>query len=78
MMRNSTIQSDKESQVPPSKWKLMLPIFALISSQHTSNLVPDDDYTDGVPQSGTKIFYLKDNPVDIETLKRLVKKSKLD
>ena len=55
----------------------MLPIFVILSSQHASNVVPDnDDSTNGI--DGKKVYYLKDNPIDIDVLKRLVKKAKFE
>ena len=68
--------SDPGEDIEPKKLKLEKPVFTILSTQNQLNCYPSEsDSSDS--SNNVAIYRLRENPIGIDTLTRLVKKAKL-
>ena len=68
--------SDAGEDIEPKKLKLEKPVFTILSTQNQLNCYPSESDSSDSNNSVT-IYRLRENPIGIDTLARLVKKAKL-
>ena len=73
---DSELSDAGEEDIEPKKLKLERPVFTILSTQNQLNCYPSESDSSDSGNNVT-IYRLRENPIGIDTLTRLVKKAKL-